>query len=448
MKNLSKSGMSFQSTTKTDSIARVIAVVGGGASGMAAACFAAGAVLPTRGDKIKVVMFEKTNHTGKKLSITGKGRCNLTNNCSPGVFIENVVSNPRFLQSAIHMFPPSFVMEYFESLGVKLKTERGRRVFPASDKSLDVVRALRLNLAELGVKTVFGRVSGVSPSEGGYEVVYEESGKKRKLKASAVILATGGITYPLTGSDGDGYKIAASLGHKVIKPALSLVPLNTAEDWPKRLAGLTLKNVAVSFYCGGRLCFSGMGELLFTHFGVSGPLVLTASAYIKSYPAEIFIDMKPALDSQTLDRRLLDDFSSQKNRVFSNSLDGLLPKTMIPEVVCLSGIDGQKQVNSITKAERSRLAALLKKIPVHAVSTRGEGEAVITKGGVDVREVSPATMESKLHKGLFFAGELLDVDCLTGGYNLQAAFSTGFAAGRASAETVCRDTQKNKNEIF
>ena len=393
------------------------------------------AAVSASGKGFTVTIIEKNNQTGKKLAITGKGRCNVTNNCTEQEFLENVVSNPKFLIKAAYRFPPAKVMEFFESLGVPLKTERGRRVFPVSDKASDICTALEKKLSECGVNIIKGEVNEILHDNGRVSGIrYFSSDGTNTVPARSVILAAGGMSYPKTGSDGGGYRLASRLGHTVITPRPSLVPLVTKERWPGELTGLSLKNVNVSFERNGKVLFSEQGEMLFTHFGVSGPLVLSGSAYVKSFPADMYIDMKPALSNETLDARLLADFEEFKNKDFINALDKLLPKAIIPAVAALSGIDGRKKINSVTKSERTKLAALLKAIPLTITGPRPVDEAIITSGGVKVSEVNPSTMESKLVGGLYFAGEVLDIDCYTGGYNLQAAFCTGFLAGENAAK--------------
>jgi len=404
-----------------------IAVIGGGAAGMLAAATAAelGA---------DVVLFERNTYTGKKLRITGKGRCNVTNHCTPREIQENVPTNGKFLFSVLDAFTPDDVIALFESLGVPLKTERGRRVFPVSDAAADVVEALRRYCRKTGVDTVFSRVKGLSKTEEGF-LVEAECGK---LCAEKVILCTGGISYPLTGSTGDGYDMAEAFGHTIVPPKASLVPLTAAGDLCGRLQGLSLRNV--TFTVVGpkkKVLFSEQGEMLFTHFGVTGPLVLSASAHIRDWskgPYAGKIDLKPALDEQTLDNRVQRDLKENANRDFLNAIRGLLPAKLVPVAAELAGIPGDTKANSVTKAQRQNLVNVLKGLRIELTGTRPIDEAVITSGGVSVREVNPATMESKLCPGLFFAGEILDVDAYTGGYNLQIAWSTARAAGRCAGE--------------
>lgn len=399
-------------------------IVGGGAAGMMAAITASGLGKNT-------LLLEKMNRCGKKISITGKGRCNVTNNCTSDGFFANIPTNPRFLYSAYAGFDSQDCMDFFERLGVPLKTERGNRVFPVSDKAEDIVRALEQGCEDHGVHKIFSKVTEIITEDG--EVKGVKCGS-RTYFAPSVLIATGGKSYPGTGSDGDGYRFAEELGHTVTNIKPSLVPIESDDDYCRDMMGLSLKNVVLTLKdtVKNKDIFSEMGEMLFTHFGVSGPLVLSASSHIPQIESGryiFYIDLKPALDEKKLDERILRDFKEIPNRIFANSLSKLLPSKMIPTVVALSGIDGEKQVNSVTKQERQRLVSLLKAFPVHIRSFRPIAEAIVTSGGVKVSEVSPKTMESKLVKGLYFAGEILDVDGYTGGFNLQIAFSTGCLAG-------------------
>lgn len=399
-------------------------IVGGGAAGMMAAITAAGLGKST-------LLLEKMNRCGKKISITGKGRCNVTNNCTSDDFFANIPTNPRFLYSAYAGFNSQDCMDFFERLGVPLKTERGNRVFPVSDKAEDIVRALEQGCEDYGVNRIFSKVTEIITEDGAVKGVKCGS---RTYFAPSVLIATGGKSYPGTGSDGDGYRFAEELGHTVTDIKPSLVPIESDDDYCREMMGLSLKNVVLTLKdtVKNKAVFSEMGEMLFTHFGVSGPLVLSASSHIPQVESGcyiFYIDLKPALDEKKLDERILRDFKEIPNRIFANSLSKLLPSKMIPTVVELSGIDGEKQVNSVTKQERQRLVSLLKAFPVHIRSFRPIAEAIVTSGGVKVSEVSPKTMESKLVKGLYFAGEVLDVDGYTGGFNLQIAFSTGCLAG-------------------
>lgn len=377
------------------------------------------------------LLLEKMNRCGKKISITGKGRCNVTNNCTSDDFFANIPTNPRFLYSAYAGFNSQDCMDFFERLGVPLKTERGNRVFPVSDKAEDIVRALEQGCEDYGVNRIFSKVTEMITEDGAVKGVKCGS---RTYFAPSVLIATGGKSYPGTGSDGDGYRFAEELGHTVTDIKPSLVPIESDDEYCREMMGLSLKNVVLTLKdtVKNKAVFSEMGEMLFTHFGVSGPLVLSASSHIPQVESGryiFYIDLKPALDEKKLDERILRDFKEIPNRIFANSLSKLLPSKMIPTVVELSGIDGEKQVNSVTKQERQRLVSLLKAFPVHIRSFRPIAEAIVTSGGVKVSEVSPKTMESKLVKGLYFAGEVLDVDGYTGGFNLQIAFSTGCLAG-------------------
>ena len=377
------------------------------------------------------LLLEKMNRCGKKISITGKGRCNVTNNCTSDDFFANIPTNPRFLYSAYAGFNSQDCMDFFERLGVPLKTERGNRVFPVSDKAEDIVRALEQGCEDYGVNRIFSKVTEIITEDGAVKGVKCGS---RTYFAPSVLIATGGKSYPGTGSDGDGYRFAEELGHTVTDIKPSLVPIESDDEYCREMMGLSLKNVVLTLKdtVKNKVVFSEMGEMLFTHFGVSGPLVLSASSHIPQVESGryiFYIDLKPALDEKKLDERILRDFKEIPNRIFANSLSKLLPSKMIPTVVELAGIDGEKQVNSVTKQERQRLVSLLKAFPVHIRSFRPIAEAIVTSGGVKVSEVSPKTMESKLVKGLYFAGEVLDVDGYTGGFNLQIAFSTGCLAG-------------------
>lgn len=407
-----------------------IAVIGGGPAGMLAAYYSAmyGA---------SVTLIEKNEMLGKKLNITGKGRCNLTNACDIQEFLTNVPTNPRFLYKALTNFSTEDTMTLFEGFGVPLKVERGRRVFPVSDKASDISKALKSALQEIGVKLVKGKVLRIlteAKKIKGLELLSD--GVKRSAAFDSIIVATGGLSYPMTGSTGDGLRFAESLGHTVVTPKPSLVPLVAKEAFCKEIMGLSLKNVNASFYSEeGKLLVSEFGEMLFTHFGVSGPIILSASAHLGSCDKPVFlkIDLKPALDESALDKRLLQDFGKFKNKDFCNSLDELLPQKLISTVIALSGIEPRKKVNEITKAERASIVSILKNFPLTIIGRRPIEEAIITSGGVKVSEINPSTMESKLIKGLYFAGEMIDVDAYTGGYNLQIAFSTGALAGQSAA---------------
>ncbi len=400
-------------------------VIGGGAAGLMAACTAA-----DKGSRVTVA--EKNERPARKLMITGKGRCNVTNNCDVDTLISNIPKNPKFLYSAFSQFNAQEVMRFFENNGVPLKTERGNRVFPVSDKAVDIVDALVSAAKKRGVKFLHASACDILTDGGTVTGVVLENGDA--LRADRVILCTGGKSYPLTGSAGDGYKMAAKLGHTVTDIKPSLVPLTVHEGFCTRLSGLSLKNVTLSVFESGRKkpVFSEMGEMLFTHFGISGPLVLSASAHIRHIEKKQYtavIDLKPALSAEQLDKRILRDFSEEQNRDFSNSLNKLLPKSLIPVIVSLSGIDGGTKVNNVSREQRRSLCEVIKNLTLHITGFRPIEEAIITRGGISVKEINPATMESKLVKGLFFAGEIIDVDAYTGGFNLQIAFSTGHLAG-------------------
>ena len=404
-----------------------ILVAGGGAAGMMAAIAAAehGA---------RVTLFEQNERLGKKLYITGKGRCNVTNDCAPEDFFQNVPRNPRFLYSAVYAFPPREVMAWFEVRGCALKTERGNRVFPQSDRSASVIDALRAELRRLGVRICQEAVQTLVMQDGVVTGLRTQSGTYE----GSVILATGGCSYPQTGSTGDGYRLAASAGHTIVPPAGSLVPLVEKGHDCKQMQGLALKNIDFRLINQKKkTVFQEFGELLFTHFGLSGPVVLSASAHMNekdSYTA--VIDLKPALDEAKLDQRLLRDFEKFQNRDFENALTELLPKSMIPVVIRRSGIPPEEKVHSVTREQRRTLLETIKRFTVEIACKAPVEDAIVTSGGVKVSEVDPKTMQSKLTPGLYFAGELLDVDAYTGGFNLQIAWSTGRAAGAAAAEAI------------
>lgn len=377
----------------------------------------------------RVTLLDGNEKTGKKLYITGKGRCNLTNACDAEEFLRNVPRNPRFLMSCFSAFDNRALMDYVERMGVPLKVERGERVFPQSEKASDISRALNRRMEELGVRVKL-RCPVLSVQAGMCVRTQQE-----EISCDAVIIATGGCSYPVTGSTGDGYRFARELGHTVTAPRASLVPLETREDWPRTLQGLTLKNVELSAKAGKKTIFSEQGEMLFTHFGVTGPLTLSLSAHLPEDLTSVraFIDMKPALTVEQLDARLLRDFEQAQRKQLSTVLPGLVPGSMGPMLAQLCGIDPATPVHQITRVQRATLCATLKAMLFTLRAARPIQEAVVTRGGVDVREVSPKTMESKLVGGLYFAGEVLDVDAYTGGFNLQIAFSTGRAAGLAAA---------------
>ena len=402
-----------------------IFVVGGGAAGMMAAITAAE-------NGAQVTLLERNDRLGKKLYITGKGRCNVTNDCAPEDFFPNVPRNPRFLYSAIYAFPPREVMAWFEARGCALKTERGNRVFPQSDKSASVIDALRAELRRLGVRVLQERALDIVTQDGAVCGIETDGGFH---KTGRVILATGGCSYPQTGSTGDGYRMLEKLGHTIVPPVGSLVPLVEKGYDCKQMQGLALKNVALRLVNQkGKTVFEEFGELLFTHFGLSGPVVLSASAHMNEKDAyTVLLDLKPALDEQKLDLRLLRDFEKFQNRDFENALVELLPKSMIPVIVRRSGIPAEEKVHSITREQRRALLELMKRFPVEIACKAPVEEAIVTSGGVKVSEIEPGTMQSKRVRGLYAAGELLDVDAYTGGFNLQIAWATGRAAGLAAA---------------
>ena len=382
----------------------------------------------------KVTLVEKNEKLGKKLFITGKGRCNITNAGDSEDLFNSIVTNRKFMFSSFNGFSNYDTLGFFDELGLHIKIERGNRVFPESDHSSDVIGALNRELKRLSVDVRLNTEVKDIIVNGGKAtgVVVKCSGKESTIQADNVIVATGGNSYQSTGSTGDGYRFARKLGHSVTPIVPALVPFNVAEDWESDLQGLSLKNVSIVVLDGKQEIYSDFGEMLFTHFGVSGPLILSASSFaarrIKEHPLKLIIDLKPALSQEQLDERILRDFDEEKNKAFKNSLDKLLPKKMIPVIVRLSDIDGNKKVNEITKQERQRLVSLIKGLELTLTGLRGFNEAIITQGGINVREINPTTMESKLVKNLYFAGEVLDVDALTGGFNLQVAWSTGYAA--------------------
>lgn len=402
-----------------------VIVIGGGAAGMMAAGTAA-----ENGNN--VILIEKNKLLGKKLMITGKGRCNITNACDDvETLLKNVVTNRRFLYSAFYNFDNFQTIDFFEKAGVKTKTERGNRVFPVSDKSIDVVSALRGYLIKNNVEIICDTVIGIGADDNGVTGV--KCAKRGFVSSDAVILATGGASYTATGSTGDGYIWAEELGHTIKEIRPSLVPVTVEEEFASELQGLSLKNISIAVKNSkNKTVYTDFGEMMFAHFGLTGPVILSASAHMKDVENEkykIHLDLKPALSDKQLDERILRDFSSNMNKDFINSLDGLLPKAMIPIIVELSGINPHQKVNSVTAASRKRLTELLKNIEFNVTGFCSIEQAIITSGGVNVKEINPSTMESKLVPGLYFAGEIIDVDALTGGFNLQIAFSTGRLAG-------------------
>ena len=411
-----------------------VIVIGGGAAGMMAAISAAE-------DGHHVTLLEKNEKLGKKIYITGKGRCNLTNNCEVEDLLQATCVNRKFLYSAFYGFTSQDTIEFFEDAGMKTKTERGNRVFPVSDHSSDVIQALNRKLRECGVRVCLhteaaGILTKETSSEDGEKVCV--CGVKKKdgthLEADAVVVATGGLSYASTGSTGDGYRFAKELGHSVTECSPSLVPIETAEDWAGRLQGLSLRNVEVTILDGKKELYREFGEMLFTHYGVTGPLILTASSVIQkklaAHPLAMRINLKPALSEEQLDARILREFEAEKNKQFKNVIGALYPAKLIPVIIELSEIPEEKPVHDISKEERKRLIEVTRHFPLTLTRLRGYNEAVVTRGGVSVKEIDPGTMESKKISGLYFAGEVLDLDALTGGFNLQIAWATGHAAGR------------------
>ena len=416
------------SMTKKETDARRVAVIGAGAAGMMAAITAAEA-------GAEVTLFERNDRVGKKLRITGKGRCNVTNNCDNNEFLTNVPTNPRFLYASLSRFSTADTMAFFEDTGVPLKTERGKRVFPVSDRAADIVSAMEKRCREAGVTLVHRRVRGLVIEDGSVVGVRYGDGEEN---FDAVIVCTGGRSYSMTGSDGDGYRFATEAGHTVTPLHPSLVPLVAEGKLCASLQGLSLKNVSLTIKLApsGKAVYEDFGEMLFTHYGLTGPLVLSASAHLSDIAPgkyEAYIDLKPALDEKTLDARILSDFSKYQNRDLINALDDLLPQKMIAPYIGLCGIDPRKKVNSITREERETMVRVLKGIRVKLIGFRPIEEAIVTRGGVSVKEIDPKTMQSKLVEGLYFAGEVLDVDAYTGGFNLQIAFSTATVAGSSAA---------------
>ena len=402
-----------------------IIVIGGGPAGMFAAIFAAK-------NGHKVTLIEKNEKLGKKLYITGKGRCNITNAGDMEDLFAHIVSNPKFLYSAFYSFDNQMVISFFEENGLSTKVERGNRVFPVSDHSSDVIstlqRALLNEKVEILLNTNVERLLVEGESVKGVVL-----SNKKELNADSVIIATGGLSYPVTGSSGDGYRFAEESGHRIKNTTPSLVPFEVKESWCKDLQGLSLKNIRISIRNEKKTVYDDFGEMLFTHFGVSGPVILSASAAIKPEEIEkglsLFIDLKPALDEDILDKRVLKDFEEAKNKQFKNAVSHLFPAKLIPVMIELSGIDPDKKVNEIAKEERKAFVHFMKNLELTITGTRGFKEAIITKGGVSVKDVNPSTMESKRLHGLYFCGEVLDLDAYTGGYNLQIAWSTGYLAG-------------------
>lgn len=399
-------------------------IIGGGAAGMMAAVWAG-----RLGKSVRLL--ERGEKTGRKLLITGKGRCNVTNNCTPETLMQNIPENPRFLYSAFSRFDSADTMRFFEEAGVPLKTERGARVFPQSDQAADIRAALMREMKKAGVEWIEAKAEKLLIEDGRAVGVLTDG---KEYRAEAVLLACGGASYPVTGSDGSGYDLARQAGHTIVPPTASLIPMLTEEKDPRDMMGLSLKNVTLNVYENGKEIYSELGEMLFTHFGVSGPLVLSASAHIRSLGKKKYtlsIDLKPGLTPEQLDKRLLRDFSENLNRDIINSLGALLPRKLIPVILRKAGIPFEKKVRDITREERAALLTLLKGFPLTVSGFRPVEEAIVTRGGVSVKEVDPKTMESKLCPGLYFAGEILDVDGYTGGFNLQIAFSTAYVAAES-----------------
>ena len=407
-------------------------IIGGGPAGLMSAISSA-----KNGDKVTII--EKMNSCGKKLLITGKGRCNITNNAQMDKFMENTPTNPKFLYGVFNNFTNKDIIELLESEGVKTKVERGERVFPVSDRAQDVLEALLHILKKENVQILTNTTAKRIITDDEKNVLGVELDNGKEIKADKIILATGGKSYPVTGSTGDGYKLAKDLGHTITKIEPSLVPLTSHDEVCKELQGLSLRNVAIQLQICDKVVYKDFGEMLFTHFGVSGPIVLSASSYLvktknieqilREGKVKLEIDLKPALSEEKLDARILRDFEEQKNKQFKNSLDKLLPQKLIPVIIEKTNINENKKINEITKQERQKLVTELKHFKISINGTRPIEEAIVTSGGINVKEINPKTMESKLINGLYFAGEIIDVDCLTGGYNLQVAWSTGYTAG-------------------
>lgn len=429
------------STTRKIPDGAEVVVIGGGAAGMMAAIAATGA-------GAAVVLLEKNDRLGKKLRITGKGRCNLTNDCDGNTFLTNVPTNPRFLYGALAGFSNGDTKTFFEGLGVPLKTERGNRVFPVSDHAGDVVAAMEKKCRQSGVEIRHAVAQGIELSDGRVTGVRTSDGV---IPANAVIVATGGASYPLTGSTGDGYRFAREAGLTVTEILPSLVPLTSHGSLCPSMQGLSLRNVGVKIVRreNGKVVYEDFGELMFTHFGVTGPTVLSASAHLSDIQPgkyEMRIDLKPALDEKKLDARVLSDFGKYRNRDFANALCDLLPQKMIPAFVRLCGVAGDRKVNAVTREERERVVETLKCFCVPLDGFRPIEEAIVTRGGVSVKELSPKTMEAKSVRGLYFAGEVIDVDAYTGGFNLQIAFSTGYAAGKSAAKQIRDEEERISDE--
>lgn len=402
-----------------------VLVIGGGPAGMMAAIMAA------RNNK-NVILLEKNNKLGKKLFITGKGRCNITNASDVENLLHNTLTNRKFLYSAFYTLDSFMLVDFFEKLGLRTKIERGDRVFPSSDHSSDVIKTLENELERLEVQVKLNNeVKSIHIKDGQVEAVETV---QKTYPCRKVIIATGGLSYSLTGSTGDGFRFAKKAGHKLVAQAPGLVPIEVKEDWIKELQGLSLKNVNVTFFDSvkNKVLYEEFGEMLFTHYGLSGPLILSGSSYLPKESInglKVYMDLKPSLSDEQMDLRVLRDFEKYSRKNFGNALDDLLPQKLIPVIIKLSEIEPERKVDQITKEERKRLCQLLKRLECTISGRRQYNEAIITRGGIDVKEVNPNTMSSKLVEGLFFAGEVLDLDALTGGFNLQIAFSTGYLAG-------------------
>ena len=406
-----------------------VLIVGGGASGMAASIFAA-----RNGHEVH--LFEKNEKLGKKLFITGKGRCNLTNACEAEDFFPAVLRNRKFMYSSFYSFTNQDVITFFNELGVKTKIERGGRVFPVSDHSSDIIRALEGEMLRTGVNIhLYSEVKKIVSEKEKQIFRYIELKDGEKIYGDACVAATGGLSYETTGSTGDGHRFARQLGHNVTELLPVLVPLTVREDWVPILQGLSLRNVTAGFYDGRKKLCEDFGEMLFTHYGVSGPIILSASSVIgdklQKKELTLKVDLKPALTEEQLDHRILRDFEENKNKQFKNSLGKLFPSKLIPVMIYLGGIDAEKKVNEVSREERRRFVSLTKNLEMTVTGLRGFQEAIITRGGVDVKEIDPGTMESRLIRNLYFIGEILDLDAVTGGFNLQIAWSTAYMAGNA-----------------
>ncbi len=413
-------------------------MVGGGPAGMFSAGTAAGF-------GVRVALIDHADRLGKKLNITGKGRCNVTNDCSADEVLKNVPRNSRFLYSAMYGFPPEQIKQFFESRGCPLKTERGRRVFPVSDRAFDITNVLERFLRETGVKVIRDDVCELLTRDGSICGVRT---KTQTIEADRVIVCTGGCSYPATGSDGSGYRMAEAVGHTIVPPVGSLVPLEEDGDWCRKMQGLSLRNVSVRLTdAKKKTAYEDFGELLFTHFGLSGPTILSASAHMKGNEGyTVHINLKPALDEQALDQRLLREFEAAQNKNFSNALDHLYPRALIPVMIERSGIDPDLKGNSLTRQQRRTMLELTRDFTIKISGRRPVKEAIVTSGGVKTGEVDPKTMQSKRVAGLYFAGEVLDVDAYTGGYNLQIAWATGYAAGVAAGQAAAEDKEMDSTQ--